>query len=297
MSFNRFTTNNRCPNCGSYQAAAKQHCWGLYIAEGLFLCTRAEQSINCREYDTGFLHRLGTWCWCEKSHQTDFKVIAELNNMSITKKNDSYIDNLINRIWKDSVYIEGTIGHRYLLNRKIRTIDNNALRFHPNLPHPKDKKYYPTLVAKISDSHGKMVAIQRIFLDSDVIRNGGYKFPLKPTKPQLGKSGNSAVKFGQFGQGVLGIAEGVESALTLYQELQIPVWACLGSSNFSNIQLPPLEIVDTIKLFPDGDKAGLKALIKASKNYRQQGYKVIDCQSPYIDKDYNDLLMEEMDDE
>jgi putative DNA primase/helicase len=64
---------------------------------------------------------------------------------------------------------------------------------------------------------------------------------------------------------VLGLAEGVETALAAMQIFEVPVWASLGGSRLGAITIPPG--VTKIILFGNRDKAGGEAVAKARGNY------------------------------
>jgi putative DNA primase/helicase len=61
-----------------------------------------------------------------------------------------------------------------------------------------------------------------VFLDSD-----GNKAPVTPSKMTLGVIKTGAVHIGEPVDGVLGLAEGVESAIAAHQMTTIPVWGLL----------------------------------------------------------------------
>ena len=53
---------------------------------------------------------------------------------------------------------------------------------------------------------------------------------------------------------VLGIAEGIETALSAAQLFGIPTWACLGASRMATVKIP--DSVKTVRIFADNDEAG-----------------------------------------
>jgi hypothetical protein len=64
---------------------------------------------------------------------------------------------------------------------------------------------------------------------------------------------------------VLGLAEGVETALSASLLLHIPVWATLGAERLHQILLPPR--VRHVVLLPDNDLSGRRAVTRAMSAY------------------------------
>jgi putative DNA primase/helicase len=105
-----------------------------------------------------------------------------------------------------------------------------------------------------------------------------------------GPTERGAVRLTQPLNGELGIAEGVESALSATQLFQIPCWASLGSKRLDHIAIPPG--IRTVHLFIDHDQAGLAALARATRAYSSAGYQVRQWIPPAVGQDWNDYLRE-----
>ena len=155
---------------------------------------------------------------------------------------------LIDRIWQSSRNISGTTAARYLANRGI--VSHSAqLHFHSHVQlGPKaEATYHPALLSAVRDDAG-LVAVHRIFLDARTDRKATFDNP----KRLLGLPGRGAVRLGQPGR-VLGIAEGVETALAASTLLQLPVWAVLGNERFGMIDIP--RHVEELIILADNDPA------------------------------------------
>ena len=283
----RFSSSTRCPNCGGFNTSEEKRCWGIAY-EKTFLCTSTANQGRALETDWGYLH-YHKGCNCRLPHDggngEDYTVMYNEQNFKPRKKNH---DPYINTLWRESNDIKGTIAHSYLLRRNIE-ITSDALRFHPNISHP-GGEYYPAVLCKISDMFNKMIGLQRIYLTSR-----GEKINKKPTKAIVGNLKGGSVKLAPLNEnGVLGIAEGIETALSVTQALGIPVWATLGSSNMHSIGLPPPSIIHTIKIYADNDdnEVGLNAMYKAGDVFTAEGYTVYSVPFPkhLNGSDYNDLL-------
>jgi hypothetical protein len=69
----------------------------------------------------------------------------------------------------------------------------------------------------------------------------------------------------------LGIAEGVETALSLAHEYQ-PVWAAIGAGNMGS--LPALNSIEGLTIAVDADDAGRSATEILSRRWHEAGIKV-----------------------
>jgi putative DNA primase/helicase len=91
--------------------------------------------------------------------------------------------------------------------------------------------------------------------------------------------------------GELGLAEGVETALSATQLFGIPCWATLGAERLHQIELP--SSVRRLHLFVDNDDAGRKAVTSAVAHYCDSlGLHVREWWPPEQYKDWNDVVKE-----
>jgi hypothetical protein len=130
----------------------------------------------------------------------------------------------------------------------------------------------------------KLAGIQRTWINLD----GSGKADLDPSKMSLGSTLGGAVQLADAGE-ILGLAEGVETALSVQQELHIPVWAVLGSNNFGNVVLPPLPLASEIRLYIDGDDDSRDAISDVREAFIPEGRRVVVVPAPE-GHDFNDVL-------
>lgn len=156
------------------------------------------------------------------------------------------------RVWRDARIIAGTPAERYLLSRAI-TLPSPELRYHPRVPHgPKPfTQFRPALVAAVRDDTG-LVGVHRTFLD----RRTGRLARLPEPKLGLGRFGGGAVRLGGSGPR-LGLAEGLETALSAAMLFGVPCWATLGTERFRHVRLPTG--IEELMLFLDHDAGGRRA--------------------------------------
>lgn len=153
-------------------------------------------------------------------------------------------------IWTESRPLMETPAQLYLRRRGIATM-SDALRFHPRTPLGRGRcvQFRPALIAAVREARA-LVAVQRIFLD---LRTGATAADLANPKRMLGRPMSGAVRLFPAGS-VLGLAEGLETAMSASILLRIPVWAALGNERFAHVEFPPH--VSRLILLPDNDAGG-----------------------------------------
>jgi putative DNA primase/helicase len=183
------------------------------------------------------------------------------------------------RIWSESRSLQGTAAERYLAARCLST-DSPELRFHPRTPHGRRPlaHYRPALIAAVRDETG-LSGIHRTFLD-DAAQPGG------PRKCGLGRFGRGAVRLGGPGS-MIGLAEGIETALSAAALFSIPCWATLGTERFRQVALAPQ--TKELVLFLDHDPGGRRAEALAREAF-DRGLRITAHYSPRPGDDWNGVL-------
>jgi hypothetical protein len=138
---------------------------------------------------------------------------------------------------------------------------------------------------------GKRTAIHRTYLAPD----GSSKADVPKPRMMLGSVAGSAVHLGELGEnGVVGLAEGIETALSVMQACpQLPVWAALSSGNLEQVVLPGEVTKVVILADNDGEGAGLGAAQRAAARLHAEGRRVWIAHPPAAGDDFNDLLLKE----
>ncbi len=196
------------------------------------------------------------------------KEIEKVLNINEPQKinNEKQIDpNILRKLYRESKPItRQDLAGRYLKNRGLLFIENTGLRFHPSVYEPETRTKMPCLLATFKNN-GKAITLHRIFLDEY-----GQKAPIekpKKTMPVLGKMAGGAIELAEYDE-VLGIAEGIETALAVMLYFEIPCWATLNSTLLEQWNPPA---VKKIYIFGDNDKSftGQKAAYTlANKIYK-----------------------------
>ena len=186
------------------------------------------------------------------------------------------------RIWRDAQPLRASPAKAYLESRGILAA-SSALRFHPRTPlGPKGcTRFLPAMISAVSLDEGP-IAIHRTFL------SGSAKAGFDKPKRALGALGDAAVRLFAPVSGKLGLAEGIESAMSAYALTGIPVWATLGNERFGLVSIP--DSVAELHLFVDHDAGGELAVSRGLAAYAREGRTIRVRKPSFRDTDWNDEL-------
>lgn len=172
----------------------------------------------------------------------------------------------------------------YLASRKLWPLPvGHSLRAHPSVEYWQDKQSvgrFPALLACIRNIRGDLVTVHVTYLEEDGQKLKGFE-PRKILSAMTGHDG-CAVHLMQHGS-ALGVAEGIETALSASVLHEMPVWAALNTSLMQKFQPP--QCVSKLVIFADRDIAGLDAATKLMQ--RLQGTVAMEIRTPQS-KDWND---------
>ena len=143
-------------------------------------------------------------------------------------------------------------------------------------------RFLPAMLAAVTQDC-KLLGIQRNF-----IQLTGQPAPFPKNKRSLGTLGRGAVELA-VPTATLGLAEGVENALSAAMLLDIPVWATLGAERFAHIIIPPT--VTRLVLLADNDRAGERAVARARDAYATDNRDLVTLWPPRPFNDWNQLLL------
>ncbi len=186
-------------------------------------------------------------------------------------------------IWQAATLADGTPVETYLVSRGLHIPPPPTLRFHAGLKHPSGG-IWPAMVALVTrGTDDAPLAITRTFLSHD----GRRKALVEPSRMMLGRVAGGAVRLAPAGD-TLGVAEGIETALSVMQATGMPMWAALSTSGYARLGLPPG--VREIVIFADNDRAGLEAARHAAVRWHAEGRTVRIAVPPQPGMDFNDLV-------
>ena len=182
------------------------------------------------------------------------------------------------KIWLAAAPAPGSLVENYLHHRGITLPPPPSLRCGTRLHL--DRYPMPAMIAAVQRPDGKLVAVQ-----STLLTHKGRKACASTSRITTGALGAGAVRLGK-ATDVLGLAEGVETALSAMQMANVPVWACLGAGRLHRVELP--ETVRELHLFGDNDDPGKCAVERTA--HVQHGRRVVLRFPPDGCKDWNDFL-------
>lgn len=157
------------------------------------------------------------------------------------------------RLWRTAEMIaDDDLVHHYLERRgivlRVAPADLRSVERCLYQSNPKPE-WHPAMLARVCDAEGRPVQLHRTYLDS-VGNKAKVAEPRKLMPGTLPKG--SAVRLGVPGK-ILGIAEGIETALAAAQIFAVPVWAAVNARML--LAWEPPKDVSEIVVFGDNDES------------------------------------------
>lgn len=178
--------------------------------------------------------------------------------------------------------IAGTPVARYLIQRGLLDATTHRppvpLGYHPALEYWEDGQLlgeFPAMVAPVQDPAGQVVTLHRTYLTPQGDKASVPKPRKLLTAPRKGATRGGAVRLFQPTQdGVLALAEGIETALGVTLATGLPCWATISAGGLERIQLPPN--VNQVLIMADKDRSGTgqRAASAAGARLMAEGRKV-----------------------
>lgn len=206
------------------------------------------------------------------------------------KKVDAEKMALMKAAWKASVPTSRSDDAGLYLARRGLEIPNgvDVLRTHPGLEYrDSDGKVvgsYPCMIAAIREPSGKPVGIHRTWLYD------GKKAPVEQPKKSFGKSTATSAIMLYTAREVLGVAEGIETAIAAHMMFKIPVWSLISASQMERWSWPAT--VRKLIVFGDADDSftGQKAAYTLGYRAKSKGLDVEVHIPQHHNVDWNDIL-------
>lgn len=226
------------------------------------------------------LMKIKGWSFAEAAKQVE-NIMGECNKeeakVGLTDEQKSRI---LNRTWTGGVpVVMGDPVMQYLHGRGLKLEGvPQGLRCYKALPYQdhdgKTQGAFDAMLAKIVGPDGTPLNIHRTYVQ------GGKKAPVEEAKKLMpGKPiSGGAVRLLPATE-VVGIAEGIETALAATLLFNVPVWSVINTAGMEGF-VPP-EGIKTVIIFGDNDKnfAGHKSAYAAAFRLAGKGYNV-DVQIP-----------------
>jgi putative DNA primase/helicase len=274
-----------CPKCGGRDRFRFDDRDG----RGTFICT------NCGAGD-GFklLELVKGWPFREAVREVE-KIVGDIEPRKVRpRQSEQALRKGLIDVWKATRPVEpGDIVDRYLRSRSI-VLDgfSPSLRTCAEMPH-KDEDgrvtRWPALVALVSNPDGSGSTLHRTWLAGD----GSGKAPVEPARKLMpGSVGKGAsVRLSEPCRR-LGIAEGIETALSASILHDLPVWSAVNSAMLAAWE-PPAG-TETVVVFGDNDPkfGGQKAAYTLAHRLAVAGLSV-SVEIPPVG-DWNDALQQSL---
>lgn len=145
----------------------------------------------------------------------------------------------VTRIWQEAKALKfDDESSRYLIGRGFgfNEFKSTALRTHPGLKYRIDEKtvtgQFPAMIAAVNDAKGKLVAVHRTYVSK------GRKADVALPKKTLGKLDASCAIRIHPATDVLGVAEGIETAIAAHRIFKVPFWALISAGQMHRFIWP-----------------------------------------------------------
>lgn len=197
----------------------------------------------------------------------------------------------MNEIWAGSGPLTGSdLATKYLRSRGI-LISPDTKQVHLNAAcyESETKTKMPAMVCMVRDQAGKPIGLHRTYLNDQA-----GKAKLECVRKSIGKTACGAIRLMPVSD-VVGVAEGIESALSASQLFDLPVWAVISAVGMESF-MPP-EGVRKVVIFGDNDATftGQKSAYALANKLYLRDFLVDDPQIP-VERgcDWNDVLKKQI---
>ncbi len=199
----------------------------------------------------------------------------------------------ITQIWGQTWQAQDTLVALYLMSRSYNGYIPLVLRYHPHLLHIDDstdqiiRSHHPAMVGCVRVwPDTKIQAIHRTYLKKD----GSGKAEINQNKKLLGYAKGGAITLSPLNGSTLVLAEGIETALSVYLAWDLPTWSTISASFLPDVVLPSVAQVPHIIIAADHDDAGISAANRLRERLLYEDRTVEVRMPPQKGTDFNDVL-------
>jgi putative DNA primase/helicase len=269
-----------CPFCGGKDR------WPFtdHNHDGMWICNQCGSGSG-----TDLVMRFFGLAFRDAARRIEDVIGAEPPLPTKPKRDEKRIRCELNRMWGEAFPVRrGDPVDRWLRYRNVGfDLYPQSLRTVERLPYYDGPKItrWPAMLALVSAPDGSPASIHRTYLTKQ-----GFKAPVpQPRKLYSSISNGSAVRLTP-PSAALGIAEGIETALSAARLFGIPTWSVLCAHGIETFEPPPE--VTALVIFGDNDangvgqKAAYKLAVRLSERMK------IDVKTPeQSGTDWNDELI------
>jgi putative DNA primase/helicase len=267
-----------CPLCGGKDRWR----WDNLEGRGTWICSKCGAGDGIE-----LIMRVNGWEFREAANRIEAVIGSTRADAPKRERSDHEKRNAMNRLWTSSKAAEANDPTgRYLRRRVGLTSFPSCLRTAFNVRYQSDRpSFHPAMIAMVTGPDGSPSILHRTYLTGD-----GHKAQvIKPRRLMPGTiAKGAAVRLAPAAES-LGIAEGIETALSALALFGVPCWAALSAGLLAAWQ-PPSDS-KRIVIFGDNDANYIgQAAAYALASRLQSDKRVVEVQIPSeVGTDWNDV--------
>lgn len=197
----------------------------------------------------------------------------------------AHLEERIAKLWDEALTLDAPAAEparAYFRNRQVsirRLVLNSSLRFVTKLVYRDEDGNnlgeFPAIVAAIRDQEGQLITLHRTYLTKNGkkarVPSAKKMMPVPTAKEVVG----GAIRLGESQDGVVGVAEGMETALSVYRATGQTVWSLVSASILQGFEPP--EGTQVVVHWADKDRsaAGEKADAVLRERMEKRGIKLV----------------------
>ncbi|MBD1227693.1 DUF7146 domain-containing protein [Xenorhabdus griffiniae] len=244
------------------------------------------------------------WKLLELTQDKDFKTLAtEIDQLlgiqsdkRSTVKKETNITTFRNRVtacYANLPSLKGTQGEAYLRNRGIHVLPTDNVKYCPDQPVRNGK--LQAIWSLVTDAKGTLCYLHRTYLDGDKKADITPQKKLDSTQEESYREHAPSLAIRLFPvDSTLGIAEGIETALSCKQIYGVNTWSTMNAGHMAKFIAP--QGVKHLIVFADSDSngTGLAAAFKCGNRniLSSNDVEVVSIRWPEGECDFNDLLVD-----
>ena len=267
-----------CPLCGGKDRWR----WDNREGRGTWICSKCGAGDGI-----ALLMQKNRWEFREAAEHIDTVIGSASADAPKRQRSDREKRDAMSRLWRSSKAIEADdpVG-RYLARRVGLICFPSCLRTAFNARYQSDRpSLHPAMIAMVTGPDGAPSILHRTYLTADG-RKASVDAPRRLMPGTVAKG--AAIRLVPAGD-ALGIAEGIETALSASALFGVPCWAAVNAGMLAAWQPPPE--VRRILIFGDNDASytGQAAAYALARRLRSEGF-IVEVEVPAEpEADWNDV--------
>ena len=267
-----------CPLCGGKDRWR----WDNLEGRGTWICSKCGAGDGI-----ALLMQKNRWEFRQAAEQIDTVIGSVLADVPKRQRSDREKRDAMSKLWQSSKAIEANdpVG-RYLARRVGLTAFPSCLRTAFSARYQSDRpSFHPAMIALVTGPDGAPSILHRTYLTADG-RKASVDAPRRLMPGTVAKG--AAIRLAPAGD-ALGIAEGIETALSASALFGVPCWAAVNAGMLA-LWRPPLD-VRRILIFGDNDASytGQAAAYALARRLRSEGF-IVEVEVPAEpEADWNDV--------